>query len=209
MDFAAVTTMLYAELNAASASDLQFWTEAEIIGYADLEMSKLTSGLMLFVDAQDVTGIAGQSTYDLAHTTDDTPADTRFVSLIHAVWGGASLSPATVMEIEARDANWTVTTGTPSIWIGDWLAAGMIVAYPQPTGSATLTVFCQRNAPAITSADTSQPAPDALADLLHLRVLGDARAKRGDAWMPEAAALADGLANVLEAAFSSYYGAAM
>lgn len=210
MEFAASLPMLCAELNAAGTPDLVFWSKDELVRYADLELSKLTSGLMLFVDAQDLAGIANQSAYDLAHTTDDTPRDTHFVSLVHAVWAAAALSPMNMREIEARDANWsTSTAAAPTNWIGDWLASGMIVAYPQPTQNATFTVFCQRGAPPIATGSTSLPAPDALADLLHLRVLADARSKRCDAWMPEAAALADSIADVLEKAFAAYYGSAM
>lgn len=210
MDFANAIPMLCAELNAAGTADLAFWTQDELVRYADLELSKLTTGLMLFVDAQDLAGIANQSAYDLAHTTDDTPKDTYFVSLVHVVWAGAALTPLNMREVEARDANWsTSTAAAPTSWIGDWLASGMIVAYPQPTQNATFTVFCQRGAPPIAVGSTSLPAPDALADLLHLRVLADARSKRCDAWMGEAAQLADSLADVLEKAFAAYYGSAL
>jgi hypothetical protein len=210
MDFAATLPMLYAELNAAAAADLVFWSQDELTRYADLELSKLTTGLMLFVDAQDLVGIANQPAYDLAHTTDDIPKDTGFVSLIHFVWGGAYLTAMNMREVEARDANWaSATAAVPSSWIGDWLASGMVVVYPQATQNATATIFCQRGAPAIATGSTSLPAPAALADLLHLRVLADARAKRSDAWMPEASALADQIADVLEKAFAAYYGSAL
>ena len=215
MDFASTLPMLYAELNAAGVADLVFWSEDELTRYADLELSKLTTGLMLFVDEQDLTGIANQSVYDLAHTTDDVPQDTGFVSLIHAVWGGQFLPPATVREIEAQDANWeTATAAAPANWIGDWLASGMVVAYPQPTAAATLSIFRQLGGPSLVSTSistgsTKLDAPDALGDLLHLRTLADARSKRGDAWMGEAAQLSDQLADVLEKAFAAYYGSAM
>ena len=210
MDFSLTLPMLYTELNAAGPADLVFWSEDELTRYADLELSRLTTGLMLFVDEQDVDGFANQSTYDLAHTTDDIPQDTGFVSLIHAVWGGTSIAPATVREIEAQDANWaTATAAAPTNWIGDWLASGMIVMYPQPTAAATLSVFRQRGGSSIATGSTKLDAPDALGDLLHLRTLADARSKRGDAWMGEAAQLADQLAGVLEKAFTAYYGSAM
>lgn len=202
--------MLYAELNAAGAADLVFWSADELTRYADQELSRLTGGLVLFTDARDVAGIAGQSAYDLAHTTNDAPLDTRFISLIHAAWSGSSLSPMNMREVEARDANWTATTAiAPTNWIGDWLATGFLMAYPQPTQNGTLTVFCQRNAPTLATGATALPAPDALADLLHLRVLADARSKRSDAWMPEAAALSDQIADLMEKVFQAYYGSAM
>jgi hypothetical protein len=210
MDFAAVTSMLYPELNAAGAADLAFWTADELTRYADLQLAKLSGDLMLFVDAQDLVGIAGQSAYNLAQTTDDVPLDTRFVSLIHTIWGAASIAPANVMETEARDANWGTATATaPTSWIGDWLGTGLMVVYPQPTQDAAFTVFCQRTAPELSTDATAILAPSALGDLLHLRVLAEARSKRSDAWMPEAAALAGQLGEVIEQAFRSYFGAAM
>jgi hypothetical protein len=208
MDSSASLPMLYAELNAAGREDLVFWTFDELVRYGYLELSKLTTGLMLFVDARNLSGIANQPAYDLAHTTDDQPKDTGFVSLIHAVWNGASLAPMNMREVEARDANWVTTTGTPSAWIGDWLTSGMLMLYPSPAAPGTLTVFCQRGDPP-PAIGSIVPAPDALADLLHMRVLADARSKRSDAWMPEAAALADQIADVLEKAFTAYYGSAM
>lgn len=210
MDFAAALPMLYAELNAAGAGDLVFWSQDELTRYADLELRRLTGALLLFVDEQDLTGIANQAGYDLAHTTDDIPQDTYFVSLIHAVWSGAAITPMAVRELEARDANWqTAAAVAPSNWIGDWIGTGLVLTYPQPTQGGTFSVFCQRAAPPIATGSTALPAPDALADLLHLRALADARSKRSDAWMPEASALADQIADVLEKAFMAYYGSGM
>jgi len=206
MDLSAQMPMLFAELNAAAAADLVFWTQDELYRYADLALSDLSGRLLLFVDAQDLAGVSGQPTYDLAHTTDDTPVDTLFVSLLHLIWNGTFVPPANVREVEALDANWRATTGTVSKWIGDDLAPGMIVVYPAPTSSPTFTVFCQRSGPTIAAATPSTPAPDALADWLHMKALVEARRKRSDAWMPEAATLAEQVAGILEQAFAAYYG---
>lgn len=210
MDISTVMPMLYAELNSAGAGDLIFWDEDELYRYADRKLQEISRKLMLFVDVQTATPGVGDLAIDLAHTGDAPPVDTRFCSLIHAAYSGATLTPATLAEIEALEANWQATAaGVTQYWIGDYLGAGMVGLYPVPAAATPVTVIAQRSAPEVTVDTPTVDAPDALADLLHMRALAEARRKRSDAWMPEAAQLADQIGDVLEKAFTAYYGEAL
>jgi hypothetical protein len=115
-----------------------------------------------------------------------------------------------VAELEALDSDWEETAvsggGSVTHWVGDYLGLRFLRFYPIPATSADVLLVraCLPSIPTAKSAGVAIPAP--FADYLALATLRDARAKQGDARMPEVAQHIDQRLKLYDQVVQAYWG---
>lgn len=175
---------LCVRLNATNTSDLVFWTEAELYQRISEALDRLAGASNLFCETDDSTAVAAtQSLY---------PLPSAHLAIIMVALDGNVLTPASVAELEALDADWAEsaaasTNADVTHWVGDALGTEYLGLYKIPAASGTLLIVLSRAPTALTAKAPSMSLPAPLADYLALGALADARGKEGDARMPEVA----------------------
>ena len=197
LDTATVITEALPALNAASTSDLYFWTTDELYQWMDDAVKHLAHTAQVFVYTP--------STFGASPTI---ALQAGYVAAIRVYWNGAPLRESTVTELEALDDNWTATAGTPARWT-QGIGLGSIRLYPAPTVAGTCLLILQ-SAPSDLSAGASTVAtevPAPFAGFLLQALIGKAREKVSDAQMPEIAAHCRERVALYEQVFANYWGA--
>jgi len=173
-----VIQRLLPSLNVYRIADLTHWTEEELYEYADEAVKQLARTLGLFVERSPVTVSGGTALYS---------APSRHLDTIHASLGGANLRPAKVRELEALDATWQGSSGTVDRYVPDFQGTEKIRLYKTPAAGGTLAVIYHQYPAEVSQASPTLTAPSVFEDYLHWAILAQARAKEGDAAMPEVA----------------------
>jgi len=173
-----VIQRLLPSLNVYSVADLTHWTEGELYEYADDAVKRLARTLGLFVERNTIAVSSGAALYN---------APARHLDTIHASLGGANLRPAKVRELEALDATWQGSSGTVDRYTPDFQGTEKIRLYKTPAAGGTLAVIYHQYPAELSQASRTLPAPSVFEDYLTWAILAQARAKEGDAAMPEVA----------------------
>ncbi len=191
----AITNLLPA-LNADALANLIWWTETELYEFAEEAARRLARSAAVFVETEQIAVSGGTASYTLG---------ARSIATVHVSLGNTRLRPASVRELEALDTGWEATTGTPKRWTHA-LGIDSIRIYPEPTAGGTLEVVHHQHPPEITSAAPTVAAPAPLAGYFGQAILAAARAKEGDAAMPEVAAHARERLALYERVCQAYWG---
>lgn len=203
INLALVLGETYPALNAAGPNDLVFWTETELYEYLDEAQSRLARTCGVFVQRNtSVTSEANTGTYSL-------PAN--HVATVQADLGGVVLRPRTVHELEALDALWPATVGTPAAFVQDLMGLGEIVLYPAPGsnyGNLAVGLVQRLLPPALSSSNGVLAAPTCIQEYFVLSAIAAARGKQSKAEMPDVAAWLQKITGTMEAAMTEYWGAA-
>ena len=174
-----VLQRLLPALGCYRMADLTHWTEEELYEYADEAVKRLARGVGMFTERDATTTVVGgTATY---------PTPTRHLSTIHASLGGANLQPAKVRELEALDATWQDTSGTPDRYVPDFQGTEQVRLYKKPAAGGTLVFLLYQYPAEVAQGSPTLTAPSPLEDYLTWAILAQARAKEGDAAMPEVA----------------------
>lgn len=186
-------TSLLPALNAAALTDseLIFWTTAELYEFADEAAKWLARTAGCFVAAGTLTA---SGTVDLT---------APHISSIFAAVDGTTLREANVRELEALDSAWESAAGAAQRYT--LTGAQTLRIYPAPA-SGSLEVIEHQIPADITSSAPSLAASTAIAGFLALAILGAARAKEGDASMPEVAAHCADRKNLYGRVLTAIYG---
>lgn len=188
-------TALYPRLNASTANDLIWWTDAELRQWAEEALKNLARECGLFTERNELPVFPGGAAYSL-------PA--RQISIIHLSLTGRPLRFATVRELEALNRQWQTAQGAVERYTRDVIGLGTITLYRLPAEAAILALLYHETPASIEAVRCPKP----VADYFTYAVLGEARAKQGDAAMPEVAAHARERAKLLEAVIRRYWGGA-
>jgi len=191
---------MYPLLGASEASDLDFWTDAQLLAWINAGMASLARSAAVFVGRDiSISVEAGMASYALP---------THHLSTLHVSLGGSLLRPASVAELDALSATWQAATGTPArYWQAPGLGLGTIGLYPNPAASGTLAVI-EHELPDTLAAGNPLPLPDPLADYAFFYALAEARAIESDGAMPETAEACRQLCGLIEQIARDYWGVA-
>lgn len=189
---------LYPMLAASSAVDLDFWSDAQLLEWINQGLARLSRSAAVIVDRDtSISVAAGTASYSLP---------TSHLSTMHVSLGGAMLRPASVAELQALSATWTVDASTPTrYWQGPGLGVSTIGLYPLPIASGTLAVIEHELADDLTASSTL-PLPEPLADFAWFYTLAEARAVESDGAMPETSQVCRELAGLIEQMARDYWG---
>lgn len=188
---------LYGLLAASSASDLVFWTDAELLGWINEGLARLARRIAVFVDRDVTTSVVGGTApYTLP---------TAHLSTIHVSLGTTRLRPVNVSEVEALSSTWQADSGTPTRYLQDGSGVSTIRLYKKPVASGTLAIV-EHELPDTVTATSELPLPDPVSDYLTFFVLGEARRRESDGAMPEIAQFCDSMCGLYEQVFRSYWG---
>jgi hypothetical protein len=196
----AILADVWPALNATDAADAIWWTEAELVSYANQGLSRLARERGLIVERRTIAVSNGTSSYTL-------PA--RHLSTLAATVDGAALRPATLADLEARDAAWRTTpqgAGEPLTHYLQDSGLDLIRLYPIPAAAATLAALVRETSATLAAGD-AVPLPDCAADWLFFEVLRQARQKESDGAMPEIAEFAGEMCGLYERIFGEFAGA--
>ena len=193
---------IWPPLNAVSAADAVFWSEAEIFEWFNEAGRKLAGSGGAFVQRDtSLSSSSGIATYVL-------PAAHQ--ATIQADLAGLVLRPRNVQELEALDEAWPITSGAPVAFLLD--DAGGVTAItlsPLPdtlTGTKTIGLVMRAAPSSVTAAMGFLVAPQAFSEYFTFYILGEARAKETRAQMPEISAWFRQLCGQLEQAINVYMG---
>ena len=196
-----VLAALLPELHADSMAHLNFWTQADLIQWADEACKRLSRASMMFVerDSTTITTVGGTAIYTL---------NSRQNSTLHISLGTSSLRPAAVMDLEARDEAFQSTPGTPDHWYEDDLALGTVGLVPVPIAVSPVATICNMCPPDLDVGQVNVlvQAPAPVATYLAFSVLEKAYGQEGESEQPDLAQHCQGRADMLEQVFQSYYG---
>ena len=207
LNITTVIDALLPALHADSRADLTFWNESDLINWMDEGLKRLTKvcGVFVEIDASNTTS-NGLATYPLPERHDAT----LYVSL-----GTAPLRPASMIELEMRDAGFQTTAGTPDHWYEDGQAwnVGLSPVPSFASGSAgkVLSLIMTAWPPTL---DTGKQnvlvqAPAPLAGYLTMYVLAKAYGREGESEMPDVAQHCQARCQMYEEIFAKYYGAGL
>ncbi len=199
LDIAAVASDILPALGAANFADLDWCTETELLDYADEAARRLASKVSVWVNRY------GLQTVNPG--TQPAPAPSDMIDAIHVSWNGASLRPASALDLESYDSGWQSTTGTPARFSID-AGAGQIFLYPAVTVSGTLATIYHQLQPQIAVGASVVNAPTVFWDFFGLAMLAGARGKESEQAMPEMAAHFEQRMTLFEQIAQQYWGAA-
>ena len=193
-----ILTDLYPRLHAAGATDLIWWTAAEIVEYMTASLERLAQMAGVFVERSVATTVNGTAVYSLP---------VGHVSTIHVTYNGQPLRSASASELIALDPAYATTTGTVKRWYEDTIGLMSIGLQKVPDAANTLAIIHHAVLGELTS-DGSIPVPDVIGTYLEDLALADCYGKQSDASMPETAVFLRTKAGIIEQALKQYYGEA-
>jgi hypothetical protein len=191
MTYASILTRLLPMLNADTVAELQWWTESELYAWMQ-EAAQRISRFALFVELASEPVTSGEPNYAL-------PAQYR--AAIQISLDERTLRPVSVAQLEARSTTWTQDSGTVENFVLD---GRTVRIWRTPTSSGTLAILYYAW-PSV-AAGGSDRYPDVIGDAYAWHVIGDARAKPGDAMAPDIAAQARERARLYDAVIEQYWG---
>jgi hypothetical protein len=196
-------------LNASSYTDLVFWTQEELLEFAE-EAARQLGALGVNVSRDDLAVYGGSSSFQM-------PA--RTLSVIHVSHEGRSLRGINVQELEARDSDWrTAADDEPTHFASDVAGVEILTLYPMPNDDGTGGVVRHHwqgpvwsplapDSPLALISDTA-PGPGIFGDYIRYRVIEKARERDGDGMMLDAAIHAGERCKLYAAIFGRYWEAA-
>lgn len=189
---------MWPALNATSAADAVFWADPEIFDYFDECAKKLARGTPLFVTYDStLSSISNQGNYALP---------IYHVNSIQVDLAGAVLYPRTVKELEALDAGWQGTTGTPTSFLEDVGGLVYITLYPAPsTGGAAINIVMQRLPNDVSVGSAIIFAPQVLREYFTFYAIAEARAKESPSQMPEISQWLKGVLGMMDQAIGGLW----
>jgi len=189
---------LYPLLGASGSADLDFWSDAQLLGWLNAGLARLARTAALFVERDtSITVEAGRAQYSLP---------TPHLSTLHVSLGAVLLRPASAAELEALSATWQTDRGTPArYWQDSGLGTASIGLYPKPTAGGTLAVI-EHEVPDTLPAGDPLPLPEPLSDYGFFYILAEARAIESDGAMPETAEICRQLYGLIEEIAGDYWG---
>ena len=191
-------------LHSDTLANLVWWSQCELIQWLDASVKKLARSCGLFVgrSVSDIATVNGTQTYTLPG---------QFVSMLHVSYNGTPLRPTSTGELAARDSAWLTRAADPPLrWFTDTLGLAAVGLAPIPTQAKALwliyagwpqTVDCALD-------HTTIPLPWPLEPLLELEIVASAYEKEGDAFAPDIAKAARGIAGLYTKVALEYWGAA-
>jgi hypothetical protein len=202
IDTTHVITELLPSLHADSADNLTFWTKSDLILWMDDGLKRMARVAGCFLERDlSITASAGRATYPLPQRHDAT---------LHVSFGSSPLRPASMIELEARNADFQTAAGTPDHWYEDGQGQNIGLA-PVPSSAGTLPMVISAWPPALDAAqvNTLVQAPAPFAGYLAFYALAKAYGREGEAEMPDVAAHCEERCRMWEQVFERYYGRGM
>jgi hypothetical protein len=196
IDASSVIADLAPALNAATTSDLAFWTTTELYGYADENLKRLARQAGVFAERTQ-TSPGAVSSFSLG---------SRDIAILQAAWNGVVILPTTLRDLDALDTLWAdAAAATPRRYLAD---AGLAQRrlYPPAASGSTLDLITFQSPADVTSGAPQCAAPPLLQDWLYFVLLAEARGRNGEGAMPDVAAQARQFAALLETAARHYWG---
>ena len=202
VDLSQVAAEVAPALGASGVSDLVFWSEDDVYDYANEAVKRLAASTGMFTALDGSSSItAGQATYSV-------PA--RHHLTLDLALGNASLRKMSMQSLQFLDDEWSTRDGSPNWYIEDEAGVSQVRLYPIPDASASgaLNWIYSEFPPDVTpAAPVLSGVPAVLSDFLYFSLIATAREAESKGMMPESAALAKGVASLLETAFDLYWGA--
>lgn len=184
-------------LHADNLANLQGWTESELYGFLNRSMNDAAADSAILGRYGTIAITAGNSVVSL-------PATCAIV--VQASWNFQTLKIRTVSEMDALDGNWMNAPGnSPDSLIVDQQGSNTARLYPTPDQNGTMRIL-SRCRPATLSSISSIAVPESVDVIAHMETIAEARRRAGMYGMPEAAAAAQQIANIVKAANRVYYG---
>jgi hypothetical protein len=192
IDAVDIVRELLPALNACDVSDLVFWSEEDLYRYADEAAKQLARTAGVF--AADASP---------SFTSGENALPTGAIAAVH-VFAGSSLRPATVRELEALDATWKTTTGTPARFVQD-IGLGQMRLYPAPASPISGKLIYHAEPATVTTGSTEiADAPSQASFYFAWGVLSRARSAEGEAQMTDVAAHFQERATLFETVAAAY-----
>lgn len=192
---------LWAPLNSNGPSDAVFWNPTEIYQWFDEaknRLARMCGGFVVYDTSLET--VSDQGTYTL-------PAD--HASTLQVDVAGNVLRPRSVQQLEALDASWPTTIGTPKAFVQNAAGVTGLQIYPAPSTADEVIGIAQHEIPpaiALSNAILSVPVP--VREYFRFFALGEARAKESKAQMQETSDWFKQQCAMLEQAIGGYYGTA-
>lgn len=188
-------------LHAATRDELTFWTEADLIQWMDEALKRLARVACVFVGRDvEILTVASQATYTLPE---------RHVSTLHISHVDRALRPSGTLEMEALDAGYQTTAGSPDYWYEDLQGGLTFGLAPVPDASDEALPLIYEGWPETLDAGRQQTlvaAPAPLKGYLTFSVLASAYGTEGEAETPDIAAHCRSRVAMYDQIFQDYYG---
>lgn len=198
-----ILTGILPTLHSSDFATLYNWTEAELYGYLDEGLKRLSRIACVWTGrVSSILTSAGQPLYSV-------PA--RHVASLHISHAETPLRPANQLELEMRDPDYRTTPATAlrpaSHWYPDLLNGGQFGVSPVPasTGNA-LPVVYNGYPPAVSSIAPLIAAYLPLESYLGMYVIWRAYQKEHEAEMADVAAQAKAVCELFEGVLVKLYG---
>lgn len=196
MIFAHVVTRLLPLLNADTAADLVWWTEAELYEWMGEAAQRLAQNGMFVERKENLTVLSGSAGVGLPAVR---------LAVIHVSLDGLTLRTATVQDLEALSSTWVTDAGNVERYSLEVSGLDTVRLYRIPETDGMLAVIYQ-SWPLVSSAISTHRAPTVVGDYYTYAVLCEARAKHGEAQALDIAAVARERAKLLSSVFAQYWG---
>lgn len=202
IDTTAVIDGMLPTLHADSRADLTFWSEADLINWMDEGLKRLARVAGVFVERDTSISTAnGTTDYALPERHDTT----LYVSI-----GAAPLRPASMLELEMRDAGFLTTTGTPDHWYEDGQGWNVgLCPVPISVANVGLVMLCWPPTLDVSKTNTLVQAPAPIAGYLAMYTFAKAYGREGESEMPDVAQHCEARCAMYEQIFAKYYGAGL
>lgn len=202
IDTTAVIDSILPSLHADSRAHLTFWSEADLIAWMDQGLKRLARVAAVFIELDtSITTSNGAYLYPLPERQDTT---------LYVSFGTVPLRPASMIELEMRDAGFQTTPGAPDHWYEDGQGWNVgLTPVPNSASQVTLIIACWPLTvdPGKNNILVIAPAP--LAGYLAMYVLAKAYGREGESEMPDVAQHCEARCAMYEQIFNHYYGAGL
>ena len=201
IDVAQVIDELLPSLHSDSRANLIWWTDNELLQWADESLKRLSRLAMVFVGragaALTVPGTA-------AHAVPE-----RHVSTLHVSYDGDPLRPSTQTELEALDSAYRTRAGTPTRWYQELLGMASTGLYPVPDAEEAIGTVYEGFPVEVNASQTLVAAPGPLRGYLAMAILAEAYGREGQAEAPDIAVHCRGRLELYHSIFQAYFGVGM
>lgn len=202
IDTRAVVDSALPLLHADTRANLTFWSETDLIEWMDEGLKRLSRVAGVFVEMDSsINTVNGTATYALPE---------RHNASLYISYGNAPLRPASMIELEMRDAAFQTTTGTPDHWYEDGQGPNVGLS-PVPTSAVNVPLVMSCWPPVLDDAQLNRlvQAPAPLAGYLLMYTLSKAYGREGESEMPDVAAHCSARCDMYTQMFTKYYGAGL
>lgn len=197
-----VITQLLPTLHADSTADLSYWLLRDLVNWMDEGVKRLARVAAWNVELDtSITTANAVRAYALPERQDAT----LYVSLGNPPV--TPLRPASMIELEARNATFMADAGTPDHWYEDGQGDNVALT-PVPTAATAITLVISAWPPALDTAqvNTLVQAPAALAGYLTFYVIEKCFGRESESEMPDVSAHAHERCQLYEQLFTHYFG---